>query len=379
MLGIRGRSEKRSPGKKVPDDEPSIQGVASLLGGDGVSLNGESVQLPGDANYRYQDNDDDISSLNTSVYGGGAAGAATGKTFRILGPGDAPVDPIGKTIGDESAGEKERDEEDPAKGRGAGCCPAWITEAQPWLKGVIVLSVALLVGAIVLIGVAAGLATADDKKTADASLGSTIILSPSLPMVPFALPTIAPSSSISPTIPATTMEPTTQRPSVMPFEGQTQEPTSKPSVSPSESPTTLVPSFQPSFVPTPIPTLVATFAPVMDLETLAPGLDSQTETPAVVSSTKTVFYVTGGRVQDGALGQVMDSLQKLPTESDAFMVHLGDWNSPFTTQCDEASYQDVSDLYSLSSVPVYFVPADNEYNDWYVDCVCKQQKWFYVS
>jgi hypothetical protein len=370
MLGIRGRSQKRST-RNVPDDEPSIQGVASLLGGDGVSLNGESVQLPGDANY--EDNDD-ISSINTSVYGGGAVGAATGNTFRIVGPGDAPVDPIGKTIGNESPGEQERDEEDPDKGRGAGCCPAWITGAQPWLKGVIVLSTALLVGAIVLIGVAAGLATADNSKSADSSLGSSTILPPSVPIVLTLIPTIAPST-ISPTIPVTTMEPTTPEPSVMPFEGQTQEPTNEPSVSPTGAPTTLAPTFQLSLAPTPSPSVKETPPPTV-AATLAPVPASETSAPAAISSTRTVFYLTGGRVQNGAVGEVMDSLPKLPDDGDSFLVHLGDWNSPFTTQCDEASYQEVSDLYALSSVPVYFVPGDNEYNDWYVYCVCKRQVWF---
>mmetsp|Transcript_4098 Transcript_4098/g.6852 ORF Transcript_4098/g.6852 Transcript_4098/m.6852 type:complete len:226 (-) Transcript_4098:112-789(-) len=45
------------------------------------------------------------------------------------------------------------------------------------------------------------------------------------------------------------------------------------------------------------------------------------------------------------------------------MVHLGDWNSPFSTECDEESYQQVSLLYEASAVPVYFIPGDNEYND----------------
>lgn len=45
------------------------------------------------------------------------------------------------------------------------------------------------------------------------------------------------------------------------------------------------------------------------------------------------------------------------------MIHLGDWNSPFATQCSEQSYQDVDALFSTSSVPVYFIPGDNEYND----------------
>lgn len=79
----------------------------------------------------------------------------------------------------------------------------------------------------------------------------------------------------------------------------------------------------------------------------------------------TVFYVTGGRPQSSALTQYSTLLSTLPDEGNSFMVNVGDWNSPFATGCNEQSYQDVDALYSLTSVPVYFVPADNEYNDWY--------------
>ena len=45
------------------------------------------------------------------------------------------------------------------------------------------------------------------------------------------------------------------------------------------------------------------------------------------------------------------------------MIHLGDWNSPVATNCSAQSYADNEVLYNTSSVPVLFVPGDNEYND----------------
>ena len=52
------------------------------------------------------------------------------------------------------------------------------------------------------------------------------------------------------------------------------------------------------------------------------------------------------------------------------MFHLGDWNSPFATSCNEASFQVVDELFQNSPVPVYFVPGDNEYNGTLLWVVC---------
>jgi hypothetical protein len=70
-----------------------------------------------------------------------------------------------------------------------------------------------------------------------------------------------------------------------------------------------------------------------------------------------------GRYIDNALAELPDQLRALPAlDGNTVIFHLGDWNSPFATGCIESSYQLNQDLYSSSSVPVYFVPGDNEYN-----------------
>lgn len=53
-------------------------------------------------------------------------------------------------------------------------------------------------------------------------------------------------------------------------------------------------------------------------------------------------------------------LSRIPSRGgSSFMVHLGDWNSPNNTKCDETTYTDVTQYFSNSSVPVYFVLGDN--------------------
>lgn len=394
MLGRIGRDRNSSN----DDEEPSIHGITSLLGGDGVSLNGESVQLPGDANYQ---DSDDISSINTSVYGGAAVAPSA---IRIVGAGDAPVDPIGTTIGDikGSQAEQVKAASDESPGGASGCLPTWIADAKPWLKGVIVLSMALFVGAVVLIVVAAGLTKSDVNSSTSSSKGSLdssppVTLtdrpstSPSLsvaapPSTPFPadnatpppLPTFAPALSQPSGMPVTKK---TSKPSVIPWVSPTGVPskslsfsTVSPSLS-SDAPTVAL-SFRPSRVATAFPsfssTLTPSNAPVTSVPVARPVVSFlpsvvPSSTPTVVQGVAmpTVFYVTGGRPQSSALTQYSTLLSTLPDEGNSFMVNVGDWNSPFATGCNEQSYQDVDALYSLTSVPVYFVPADNEYNDWY--------------
>ena len=176
-----GRTGKNTP-LYGPDDAPSSQG--SLYHGDGVSLNGESVQLPEDANYRggdesssintsvyegdsvaagnihipsmlggvkessiqlagnaedYYDNDDaslDVSSMNTSVYYEG--GANDDGIDRTVHNGEGPAGPIGTTIGVKS----------PKKPRGT-FCPTCTSGARSWLKVMVVFGILLLIGGIV--------------------------------------------------------------------------------------------------------------------------------------------------------------------------------------------------------------------------------------
>jgi len=74
------------------------------------------------------------------------------------------------------------------------------------------------------------------------------------------------------------------------------------------------------------------------------------------------FYLTAGRF--AVFPNFQQQIASLPTEDDsAFMVHLGDFNSPELTSCNKQSYIDAYNLYSTSSVPVHFIVGDNEYND----------------
>jgi hypothetical protein len=78
------------------------------------------------------------------------------------------------------------------------------------------------------------------------------------------------------------------------------------------------------------------------------------------TSTRTIntAYVPG---QTTAEGGEMADVESWPQ----FLLHLGDWNSPAYTNCGEAAYEGIAEMFSTSTVPVYFVPGDNEYNGTY--------------
>lgn len=410
MLGRLGRN--RISQDDIQDDEPSIQGISSLFGGDGVSLNGESVQLPEDANY--QDDDDDISSINTSIYGG--AGTAT--NFKIVGPGDEPVDVtdkprgLGRTGGMEVETEKviETRQQRVGAAGGSGGCPTWIWGVKPWLKGVIIISAALLVGAVVLIVVATGVTGSEKASTTNSAVGSlpeassdvassTPSLTPVSTLVSSQTPTMSLVSSlvstqtptltlVSTLIPTQTptRAPTTRKPSTVPLPDQTLVPSTlfqtMAPVTTTEHPITPAPiaaeSKSPVTVLTPAP-IVSTASPLAS--TPAPVVGKETSSPAatapmtlapisamdtITPTATTVLYLMAGRPPTSSLQELNGLLATIPDEGDSFMVHLGDWNSPFATSCNEQSYQDISDEYSSCPFPVFFIPGDNEYNDWYV-------------
>jgi len=71
----------------------------------------------------------------------------------------------------------------------------------------------------------------------------------------------------------------------------------------------------------------------------------------------------GGRFDGEDTKTLENGLQSLPQiDSSTVLIHLGDWNSPYATSCDEDSFISNVETYQQSSVPVYFVPGDNEYN-----------------
>jgi hypothetical protein len=216
---------------------------------------------------------------------------------------------------DNSSLDSQEYNEDPE----TGCLPYWITEAPRCVKLVIALSVLLLLGAISKVGVGAALAMDKHKQEANTLNAFSDTQAP----------TVAPTMRDGADVPD--------------LDGSDE--TASP-VSPVSSPT-------------------------------GPSSSTSGPTAAPILSSKVTFYLTGGRFIDDALTALPDQLASLPNkDGHTVMFHLGDWNSPFATECDEQSYQTNVDLYSNSTVPVYFVPGDNEYNGeyyygsscWWITC-----------
>jgi len=303
---------------------------------------------------------------------------APGDNVRIVGAGDDSTVGIPAIMKSSDKAEKRRElEEDPGGGL---CVPSWLLDAPSWLKIAIVLSTALLVGAIVLLTVAAALNTKDDpsqSSSISSDAGSVVFtgwtLAPTDPE-----PSISPSNQPSVTSSSNpSFNPTISQ--VPTFRGQTFTPSSTPSTFypsniPSFSPSTVpssspseIPSIFPSTRPSSSPTILESFLPTV-FPSLSPSKTisalpslSPSVTPPITGS-KTIFYLTAGRPIDEMLEAYEDNLGDLPTDAD-FMVHLGDFNRPMITGCVEESYEVTDSLFSRSSVPVYFVPGDNEYND----------------
>ena len=315
-------------------------------------------------------------------------------------------------------------------GKKSRCVPQWIVEAPLWLKLVIIASIALLVGALVLIVVGALLSrenivtssTQDNSPIGnpgsqeDSAPESSLpqseplsdTLSPDKPAVmatstpssspPFTsnasapttdetlppkeeisnlangVPTNAPSSKLnvagtlnpkditstaSPTESDTTdyptLSPTTKAPTSSPTNSPT---TADPTNAPTSAPTTAEPTLSPTKNPTRSPTLSPTKNPTSS-PTLPPT-KAPTQSPTISMIN---FFVMGGRFDGDDRNTLASGLLSLPSfDENTILVHLGDWNSPYTTSCVESSFLDNVDIYQKSSVPVYFVPGDNEYN-----------------
>jgi hypothetical protein len=189
-----------------------------------------------------------------------------------------------KYVQDKKEDTKQEDEE--------GCMPAWISSAPLWLKLVISFSAALLIGAVILIGVGASLAM--DK------MESSNVQNPAPPETasPVAVPappttkTLAPSASMQ----------------------QTTAPIDAPTLPPSIS--------------------SATDAPTSGrIQPQNPGTPAST-----VNSTVINFFAMAGRFDDDELPTLIENLQSLPNmDGNTILFHLGDWNSPYATSCVESS------------------------------------------
>jgi hypothetical protein len=331
---VYGDSPQASGDPPGADPAPSPENTATMMmGGSGVSLDGRSLVVPMDRDREF----DEVSSINTREYTyvnemrivGEAGQERDVETSNYEGPIAGKQIPKGDSYEYHNARPK-RDEKtmDSGETYEGGCLPLWITDAPRWLKIVIVLSTALLVGAIVLIGVGATIAVQKNNSEAATQTNPSGPAFPSLPNQPVSPPTGGNGGGNSPVA-----SPTTDNSPTSPTGGSDGS-TAAPVASPTR-PTITVPG-------TPQPTVSTTASPT--------------------SSTVT-FFVTGGRFTGEALNELPQQLNTLPQDDgNTVMFHLGDWNSPFATECVEESYQTNVDLFSNSTVPVYFVPGDNEYN-----------------
>jgi len=125
------------------------------------------------------------------------------------------------------------------------------------------------------------------------------------------------------------------------------------------SPPTLAPEnifpTQPNLAPTNIPlTAEPTVSPIEEMPPWQP----------YNTSTSVQFFVAGGLFAGETLRRLPDELSNLPNiDGNTVLFHLGDWNAPSQTECQESAYSDIATLFSNSSLPVYFIVGDNEFND----------------
>jgi hypothetical protein len=166
------------PTDSVIVDEPASpsRGIESFIGRRGVDLDGESLLLPADGDFA-----DEISSINTSNYGASSPGRRNfGDRFSIHGNTAPTSVAVGVLALDTTRGEDDglykdndtlpespdldspscRDFDDDDN---SGFLPSFLSDAPCWLKTVIVISTAMLVGAIVLVGVVFALAHFDGQ------------------------------------------------------------------------------------------------------------------------------------------------------------------------------------------------------------------------
>jgi hypothetical protein len=225
---------------------------------------------------------------------------------------------------------------------GTRCLPAWLANAPFWLKIIIVSSLALLVGAVMLICLGAWFASNDDGNSSTSASTNDSNSNNSNDFTPITVPTMSP----------------------IPVDGTANEQQPQPS-----GPTST--QSQPMASP---PAGVTPASPAGVDEIAGNNSSSNNNNPSPsVPSTTVSFYVIGGRFDGEGLEQLTVDLGLLPIATNTaatpgsgqdfpVLFHLGDWNSPFATSCDEASFQLNVETYSQSTVPVYFVPGDNEFN-----------------
>jgi hypothetical protein len=152
-----------------------------------------------------------------------------------------------------------------------------------------------------------------------------------------------------PTVPP---PPDTDTPSQFPTKSPSIAPTKKPSPSPTLFPTS-APSLAPSTPPTSFPSLSPTKFPSLSPTTEEQHANYTSQlTFCVIADVP--YYPSEALALPGQIATQMEDCE--------FMVHLGDIMAG-TAACTEGQYTQIRDLMLLSTVPVFMIPGDNEWND----------------
>jgi hypothetical protein len=236
------------------------------------------------------------------------------------------------------------------------CAPAWIQRAPSWLKIVLAASMVLIVLAIVVVAVAVGFALHDRASASTSNVNNTNGVSVNNSTLGGgSTPSYPANATLAPDPPPTGNETGADGGSgtdAPPLENSTDAGSGTGN---SDNTTGWSDLVRMSFAATAgrYPDELAQQIPA-----LLPNFTStKTVTAAVDGGGQQVTEQQAdddGGGNDAVNGDVESLLQ--------FVAHLGDWNSPEYTGCDGAAYQDIADLFTASTVPVYFVPGDNEYN-----------------
>ena len=227
-----------------------------------------------------------------------------------------------------------------------GWIPKWVIETTPMIKFVIVLSTALLIGSAALIVIAVAVSMHSNWVNSSQQSGFSDFTNAPSPTIfvitngedtndgsPSTQPSNAPYGQFS----TLYLSPTPSSKSLDAFLTPTIATTFTPSISTSSRP-----SGKKSSNPSPSPSV------------------NVSESPSVASSI-TSFYITSRNRQRSMQSQ----LALLRNNNNEWLIHLGNWNrhSQEVNRCESHLYDKIVDIYKNSTVPVFFVPGDNEWND----------------
>ena len=287
--------------------------------------------------------------------------------------------------------------------------PAWIIDSPPTIKCIIILSSLVLVGSLVLIAMALSVSVgptiidSSQQKSVQATTNAPTATAYVLPLVyptttPSKMSTLAPSrfksllqpsltSSISSVVfPSSTpskmstfapslLKTSSSQPSI---EISTQRPQSSNIDGGEKSQQIANPSFYPSTEHSRAPSNVQTIAPSMSISTtpsehLSVSNTSKpsyepTNNSTLISTTEVLspsigkFFITSRMRQRASL---LPLLPRLPKGNAEWMIHLGNWNqhSKQENRCNPKRYEMISETFRHSSVPVFLLPGDYEWND----------------